>query len=138
MDDDLNIPQALAVLHDTVRRGNTALAAGGGADDARAVAAALSEVLAMTAVLGLDAAGANAPSSEEDAAHRALSVLVDAQLAARAHARAARDWATADAIRDTLSAAGIAVEDAADGATWSLAAPTESRAESAQTNRTGA
>ncbi|WP_433876028.1 cysteine--tRNA ligase [Sinomonas atrocyanea] len=137
MDDDLNIPQALAVLHDTVRRGNSALAAGGGAGDARAVAAALSEVLAMTDVLGLDAAGANAPSSEGDAAHRALAVLVDAQLAARAQARAAKDWATADAIRETLSAAGIAVEDSADGAMWSLAAPTESSAESAQTNRTG-
>ncbi|GAA2202811.1 cysteine--tRNA ligase [Sinomonas flava] len=132
MDDDLNIPQALAALHDAVRRGNTALAAGGGAGDARAVADALSEVLAMTAVLGLDAAGGHTPSSD-DGAHRALSVLVDAQLAARAHARAAKDWATADAIRETLSAAGIAVEDSADGASWSLAAP-----EPAQTNRTGA
>jgi cysteinyl-tRNA synthetase len=137
MDDDLNLPQALAVLHETVRRGNTALADG----DAEASSAALAEVLAMTAVLGLDAAGGSAPSSDEDAAHRALAALVDAQLEARAAARAAKDWAAADAIRDTLSAAGIAVEDSADGAAWSLTAPTASRAPSAsaaQTKRMGA
>ncbi|MGY3567424.1 cysteine--tRNA ligase [Sinomonas sp. RB5] len=128
MDDDLNIPQALAVLHETVRRGNSALADG----DAEASSAALAEVLAMTAVLGLDAARSDAPSSDS-AAHRALAVLVDAQLGARAAARAAKDWAAADAIRDTLSAAGIAVEDSADGAAWSLAAP-----HTAQTNRMGA
>jgi cysteinyl-tRNA synthetase len=137
MDDDLNIPQALAALHETVRRGNTALADG----DAATAAEALAEVLAMTAVLGLDATGGHAPSwadGSDSAAHRALSVLIDGQLAARAEARAAKDWASADAIRDTLAAAGIAVEDSADGATWSLAAPPAPGAQSAPTNRTGA
>lgn len=128
MDEDLNIPQALAVLHETVRRGNSALADG----DAESSSAALAEVLAMTAVLGLDAARTDTPSSDS-AAHHALAVLVDAQLEARAAARAAKDWAAADAIRDTLSAAGIAVEDSADGAAWSLAATPP-----AQTNRMGA
>ncbi|WP_077489286.1 cysteine--tRNA ligase [Sinomonas mesophila] len=123
MDDDLNIPQALAALHETVRRGNTALAAG----DTEAAGSALSGVLAMTDVLGLDAAGGRTgwPDETEDrSAHRALSALVEAQLDARAAARAAKDWAAADAIRDTLSAAGIAVEDTADGAAWSLAQTT--------------
>jgi cysteinyl-tRNA synthetase len=50
----------------------------------------------------------------------ALEVLVEAQLAARAQARATKDWAASDAIRDTLKAAGVAVEDGPDGATWSL------------------
>jgi cysteinyl-tRNA synthetase len=86
----------------------------------------------MTAVLGLDAARTDTPSSDS-AVHQALAVLVDAQLGARAAARAAKDWAAADAIRDTLSAAGIAVEDSADGAAWSLVAP-----HTAQTNRMGA
>jgi cysteinyl-tRNA synthetase len=45
---------------------------------------------------------------------------VQAQLAERAAARAAKDWARADAIRDTLAAAGILVEDSADGASWSV------------------
>ncbi|WP_369046514.1 cysteine--tRNA ligase [Sinomonas sp. P10A9] len=140
MDDDLNIPQALAALHETVRRGNTALAAGNGVDDPDAVSNALSEVLAMTAVLGLDAAGGRTAwaDNSEDTMHRALATLVDAQLGARAAARAAKDWAAADAIRDTLAAAGVVVEDSADGATWSLAAPTHSSAQSALTNRTGA
>jgi cysteinyl-tRNA synthetase len=39
---------------------------------------------------------------------------------ARAEARATKDWAASDAIRDTLKAAGIVVEDGPDGATWSL------------------
>ncbi|WP_334170419.1 cysteine--tRNA ligase [Sinomonas sp.] len=118
MDDDLNIPQALAVLHETVRRGNSALAEG----DVETVGQALGEVLAMTFVLGLDAAGLVGQTSD-DVAHHALGRLVAAQLEARAEARAAKDWAAADAIRESLSAAGILVEDSSDGATWSLAQP---------------
>jgi len=45
---------------------------------------------------------------------------VEAQLEARAAARANKDWAASDAIRDTLAAAGVVVEDGAEGATWSL------------------
>ncbi|WP_344885384.1 cysteine--tRNA ligase [Zhihengliuella alba] len=114
MDDDLNVPQALAALHETVRAGNTALAAG----DRDAVAAAYAQAAAATAVLGLDDAGNDAGGDPGSTA--ALDVLVRAQLEARAAARAARDWGTADAIRDTLAAAGIVVEDSADGARWSL------------------
>lgn len=123
MDDDLNVPQALAALHEAVRRGNTALAEPASPATLATVRATLGEVLAMTAVLGLDAAGGGSPTAEDDAADRALGVLVAAQLEARAEARAARDWAAADAIRDRLTAAGITVEDHADGATWSLAQP---------------
>jgi cyanophycinase-like exopeptidase len=51
----------------------------------------------------------------------ALEPLVEALLELRAAARAARDWATADVIRDRLAAAGIEVRDGADGASWSIA-----------------
>ncbi len=51
----------------------------------------------------------------------ALEPLVDALLELRAAARANRDWATADVIRDRLAAAGIEVRDGPDGATWVLA-----------------
>ncbi len=51
----------------------------------------------------------------------ALDVLVRADIAARATARATKDWATADAIRDRLATAGIVLEDSADGVRWSLA-----------------
>jgi cysteinyl-tRNA synthetase len=113
MDDDLNVPQALAALHDTVRAGNTALTDG----DFDAAGQALAGVTAMLDVLGLDAT-ATPPADEQ--ADAALGVLVEAQLAARAEARAGKDWASSDAIRDALAAAGVVVEDGADGARWSL------------------
>ncbi|MDN4483537.1 cysteine--tRNA ligase [Demequina lignilytica] len=120
MDDDLAVPRALAVIHETVRAGNAALTAG---DDA-AVAAALLAARAMLDVLGLDPAApewAGGSSGADDAAMTALDVMVRADIEARAAARAAKDWATADAIRDRLAAAGIVVADGADGARWSLA-----------------
>ncbi|KFI49889.1 cysteinyl-tRNA ligase [Bifidobacterium biavatii DSM 23969] len=49
-----------------------------------------------------------------------LDALVSEQLTARAEARKARDFAKADAIRDALGAAGIAIEDGPQGSTWSL------------------
>jgi cysteinyl-tRNA synthetase len=114
MDDDLNVPQALAVLHETVRSGNTALTEGR-LEDTRE---ALHSVHDMLRVLGLNAVATGAVSDARETA--ALEVLIEAQLAARAPARATKDWAASDAIRDTLKAAGVAVEDGPDGATWSL------------------
>ncbi|MBN8959211.1 MAG: hypothetical protein J0H17_22055 [Rhizobiales bacterium] len=93
---------------------NTALAAG----DLEGAKQALYSVNAMTSVLGLDAV--KRPEAVQGREHAALEVLVEAQLEARAAARAAKDWAASDAIRDTLAAAGIVVEDGPDGATWSL------------------
>ncbi|MCU1554430.1 MAG: cysteine--tRNA ligase, partial [Arthrobacter sp.] len=113
MDDDLNVPQALAVLHDTVRAGNTALTAGA-LDDARQ---AWVSVATMVGVLGLND---TASPAVDEQSNTALEVLVEAQLAARAQARAGKDWAASDAIRNTLAAAGVVVEDGADGASWSL------------------
>lgn len=115
MDDDLNVPMALAALHETVRLGNASLDS---RDDA-ATAKALGQVLAMTQVLGLDDAGSH-ESQDSSAEHAALDQLVQAQLAERAKARAAKDWARSDAIRDALASAGITVADSADGARWTL------------------
>ncbi|MCC9195003.1 cysteine--tRNA ligase [Arthrobacter sp. zg-Y916] len=114
MDDDLNVPQALAVLHDTVRAGNTALAAA----DLETARTSLAQVRAMTGVLGLDAV--QAPAAASGPEHSALDSLIQDLLRERGDARAAKDWARADAIRDSLAAAGIVVEDTADGALWSL------------------
>jgi cysteinyl-tRNA synthetase len=118
LDDDLGVPAALAVLHDTVREGNRALAEG---DDA-VVAGARRQVRAMTAVLGVDpldphwGEGGSADSSLRDA----LDTLIRAELDARADARKERNFAAADAIRNRLAAAGIAVEDTPEGARWTL------------------
>ncbi|HLS62550.1 MAG TPA: cysteine--tRNA ligase [Ruania sp.] len=118
LDDDLNVSAALAVLHEHLRQANSALAAG---DDA-AVAAAHRQVRGMLDVLGLDplAEQWSGAQAGDGAAHQALSVLVDQVVAERATARAAKDFARADELRDRLSAAGVVVEDGAAGARWSL------------------
>jgi cysteinyl-tRNA synthetase len=53
-----------------------------------------------------------------------LGPLVEALLEARQTARATKDWAASDRIRDQLAAAGVEVRDGADGATWVLSDPT--------------
>lgn len=116
MEDDLNVPEALAALHATVRAGNSAL----DAKDVDAVKKYLREVNTMVEVLGLNSAH-ETPAGGDSAAYQALAELVEAQIAARTQARADKDWATADAIRDQLADAGIVVNDAADGVTWSIA-----------------
>ncbi|MCT1452216.1 cysteine--tRNA ligase [Corynebacterium sp. p3-SID1145] len=135
MNEDFAVPKALAEIHNTVRAANKALA-DGDAGTARELAGS---VRAMTAVLGVDpvewvdragtagAAGAGgagaaggAAAGDSAGAAAALDVLVTAELERRAQARAEKDWATADEVRDRLTAAGIEVTDTADGATWEL------------------
>ena len=119
MDDDLNVPQALAVIHETVRAGNTAL----DGKDSEGIERALHQVLAMTDVLFINPLDPHWNAGGTDiAARQALDILVQAQLEERRAAREAKDWARADAIRDTLAAAGVVVEDSADGPTWTVAA----------------
>jgi cysteinyl-tRNA synthetase len=120
MDDDLAVPQALAVVHEHVGRGNKALAA----RDLAAAAEAAASVRAMLDVLGvdpLDTAWAGTGSSDDERLRAAVDHLVAGLLESRARAREAKDWAAADAIRDQLKAAGIVVDDTAGGSRWSLA-----------------
>jgi len=117
LNDDLAVPQALAVVHEKLHEGNNALAAG----DVEATAAALASVRAMLAVLGLD------PQSEpwasrgaDDDLHEVVDALVKASLAERQAARDRGDYTAADTIRDRLRAAGVLIEDTADGPRWEL------------------
>lgn len=120
MDDDLAVPEALAVIHRELSALNTALNTPG-TDDA-AIAAGLGRLRAMLDVLGLDPLSStwSTAAGGSDVEHQALDALVRSQLTARAAARAAKDWARADEIRDLLAAAGIRVEDGPDGARWAL------------------
>ncbi|MCW2900372.1 MAG: cysteinyl-tRNA synthetase [Streptosporangiaceae bacterium] len=116
MDDDLGVPQALAIVHETVRAGNNALAAGEH-DQARD---ALGSVRAMLDVLGLDPLSAQWRDKGGDDLRSVVDALVAVTLEQRQAARARKDYAAADAIRDGLSAAGIVVEDTAHGPRWEL------------------
>jgi cysteinyl-tRNA synthetase len=117
MDDDFGVPQALAVLHESVREGNVALSAG----DSAGTAKRLAEVRAMLSVLGLD------PLSEPWVKHQpgedlkpVLDVLIRLALEQRQGARDRGDFAAADAIRDQLQQAGVVVEDTPNGTRWEL------------------
>jgi cysteinyl-tRNA synthetase len=117
MDDDLGTPAAVAVLYDAVRDGNRLLATGDH-DGARQRAA---EVVAMLDVLGLNPADPVwGGGGDDQKLTDAVDVLVAGLLEQRAQARAAKDFAAADAIRDRIKAAGIEVEDTPDGPKWSL------------------
>ena len=116
LDDDLAVPQALAVLHTSVRDGNAALAAA----DKPAVARRLAQVHAMLSVLGLDDAGLGGVPDGHDRSYEVIDALVSIALQQRAAARERRDYPTADAIRDQLAAAGISVEDTPAGVRWQL------------------
>jgi cysteinyl-tRNA synthetase len=118
MDDDLSVPQALAVVHGAVREGNAALTAG----DKAAVAERYGEVRAMLGVLGLDPLAAPWPDERRVDLSPVVDALVRVALEQRQEARARKDYPAADAIRDRLSAAGIAVEDTPAGPRWTLEA----------------
>jgi cysteinyl-tRNA synthetase len=115
MDDDLGTPSALAVVHNTVRQGFTALDSG----DEQGALAAAATVRGQLGVLGLDPL-AWSTSTVDTGALKALDALVGDLLEQRQQARKARDFATADAVRDRLLAAGITVEDTPDGPQWTL------------------
>jgi len=117
MDDDLGVPQALAIVHDGVRDGNAAIAA----SDAAGTAKHLAQVRSMLSVLGLDPLAAPWASSQSGGDLRSVvDTLISVALEQRQAARARKDFAAADAIRDQLLEAGILVEDTPRGPRWEL------------------
>jgi len=117
MDDDLAVPQALAVVHDCVRDGNSALAAGDNAGTAKRLA----EARAMLGVLGLDPLAAPWAAGQSGGDLRpVVDALVGVAVQQRQAARERKDFAAADAIRDELTRAGIVIEDTPRGPRWEL------------------
>ncbi|RKS79971.1 cysteinyl-tRNA synthetase [Motilibacter peucedani] len=124
MDDDLGVPAALAVLHDSLREANKLLESGSDEE----LTLALGSLRAMLSVLGvdpLDPVWRRQGSEGDDGLRRAVAALVESALAQRQDARARKDFAAADAVRDRLLAAGVAVEDTPQGPRWSLAPATD-------------
>jgi cysteinyl-tRNA synthetase len=105
LDDDLSISPALGAVFDLVRDLNRRIAERtlSGVDAGRALAA-LRDLDRVLAVL---------PESADE-----LPADLAALLEARLAARAARDWAASDRLRDELAAAGVVVEDSRDGQRW--------------------
>jgi cysteinyl-tRNA synthetase len=117
MDDDLNTSGSLAVVHDAMREGNAALAAG----DRTATTTALADVRAMLGVLGLDPASPQwADAGDAGGLRTVVDALVTLALEQRTAARTRKDWSAADAVRDQLKQAGVTVEDTADGPRWTV------------------
>jgi len=103
--DDLNTPAAMARLH--VLAG----AANKGDDDAAIVLKSSASLLGLLAQTGDEWAKGVSVGGFDDA-------LIETRIAARNQARADRDFALADAIRDELAEAGVTLEDGPEGTIW--------------------
>ena len=111
MSDDLNTPIALAELSRLAGDAN------GAADrkDEAGMAEARANLLAAGAMLGLLS---KTPAQWEQGGDSDDKARIDDLVAARIQARADKNWAEADRIRDALAAEGIEIMDSAEGATW--------------------
>jgi cysteinyl-tRNA synthetase len=119
MNEDLNVPAALAALHEVVGEGNTLLASKA---DSGAIKASLTSVRHMLDVLGVDPLSPTwaDDSKNSERLESALDYFVQQSIAVRNAAKENKNFAAADAIRDSLRNAGIALEDTSDGVRWNL------------------
>jgi cysteinyl-tRNA synthetase len=119
MNEDLNVPAALAVLHEVVGEGNTLLAKKA---DAAGLKGCLTSVRQMLDVLGVDPLSPTWADDSKNAEllESALDYFVQQSIAVRNAAKENKNFDAADAIRDSLRNAGIALEDTSDGVRWNL------------------
>ena len=108
MDDDLNTADAIAALFELAKDINVRVAAGIAREEGEAALTLFGE---LTGVLGLLYAREKENGDAE----------VEALIAARAQARARKDWAEADRIRDQIKELGIVLEDTREGVKWTRA-----------------
>ncbi|MBT8241967.1 MAG: cysteine--tRNA ligase [Acidimicrobiia bacterium] len=105
MEDDFGTPEAMAIAFELVRRANGAIDSG---DDS--AASLVATAIDLTGALGLRI-GETQPTSDDD-------VRIDELVAARTEAKANKDFAEADRIRDELAGQGITIEDTPTGPIW--------------------
>ena len=114
MNDDLAVPAALAVISELVKDGNNALAA----KDIKTLDAKAAQVRGALSILGCDpwdSSWINSDAGLEDV----ISGLIKTLLEEREAARARKDFASADRIRDRITELGLTLEDTPDGPRWS-------------------
>ena len=115
--DDLNAPKAVAALFTFLKRANTELDRGG--DDVQALARAKAAFATIDGVLDLTPRPQDSDGDEDARLERErLAAWVEERLAARREARAARNFALADAIRQEIEQRGIEVKDGPGGTEW--------------------
>ncbi len=115
MNNDLAVPQALADISELVRIGNTAITE----NDLTTLAKSASEVRGALEILGCDPFDpifADSSNSKSEI----LDGLISLALEQRTAARARKDFAASDAIRDSLTALGITIEDTPTGSRWTV------------------
>jgi cysteinyl-tRNA synthetase len=116
MNDDLAVPEGLALISEWVRAGNSALSSGDSVETerfARYIRGALE-------ILGCDPYDPTFATSNSKKLDSAIDGLIALLLEQREAARARRDFAGADAIRDRIAAMGITIEDTPAGPRWSV------------------
>lgn len=115
MNEDLAVPTALAVIAEIMRNGNTALSS----NDRTGVRTAAAEIRGALAILGCDPLDPNfILTNSADA--ELLDGLISLALEQRAAARARKDFAAADVIRDQIAGLGVVIEDTSQGTRWSI------------------
>jgi len=115
MDDDFNTPEACAVLFEMIREVNRLRES-----DEAAAAGLAAHLKALAGVLGVLQLEPDA-FLQAGAAGKVDAAEVEALIAARLRARAEKNWAESDRIRDQLTAMGVVLEDGKGGTTWRLA-----------------
>ena len=118
MDDDLNTPMVIANLYDALRLVNQVKDG-----HAKATQADIDELKAVFDIFLVDILGVRTEmtgSGDNPEALRPFEEAVDLLLEIRGNAKAAKDWATSDLIRDRMAAIGFTVKDTKDGAEWKL------------------
>ncbi|MBR6271745.1 MAG: cysteine--tRNA ligase [Lachnospiraceae bacterium] len=108
MDDDFNTADAISAVFELVKYANTRVASGCGKDEAESLLSLLEE---LCGVLGINTEPVEA----------SLDAEVEALIKERQAARAEKNWAKADEIRDRLTGMGIILEDTKDGVKWKKA-----------------